>query len=409
MYVDEVTSDATSFGVLSQLRSPDVRARRNKMMPTSTGLTDGFDAPTEAPTDWNTTGIEGVEGRDYSISITGYGPFIRDMERRMEDEDSIHEPPIERPFRPADARKERPASVVRGSEVAHSKARSLRSYASKDNLPQPARPNGGALAQRPIPEEGAGNKVAAWRERVAQSQDSSVSVSIHRRMKSTDVPPRQPPSPREARPSSEGKKSKGTSKGSSGDYERTEYIISYQQSSRKAVAQQAQSVTASEMGLLSPRARRMSAAQNLPEDSVASARRPAKGYPHTEYSLQLHTPPHSSGSSSHIKTCLSLRPPASPTQGATYVPLQDTGVSRTAVAPPSPPGSSVDLVLASCEPPLAHIGPVLNELGVVKMEHLRAVARLSPSTRDRELRDPALRRGVTAMEWAILLDKILAL
>ena len=117
---------------------------------------------------------------------------------------------------------------------------------------------------------------------------------------------------------------------------------------------------------------------------------------------QLHTPPHRSGSSSKLD--VPPRAPISPTHGGTYLPLQDTGgVSRVTAASP------VELILASCEPPLAHIGAVLAELGVVKMEHLRAVARLSPATRDRELRDPALRRGVTAMEWAILLDKILAL
>jgi len=373
-------------------------------MPTSTGLTDGFDAPTEAQTDWNTTGIEGVEGRDYTISIAGYGPFIQDMERRMEDEDSIHVPPIERPVRRSDSSQEGPASAVRGPDVGRTKARSLRSYTSKDILPKPGRHNAGGLAQRPILEEGAGSKVAAWRERVVQSEDSSVSVSIHRRMKSTDIPLRQLPADKDMRGSSGDSRSKGTSKGSSGDYERTEYIISYQQPSRKAVAQQAQSVTASEIGLLSPRARRMSAAQNIAEDSVASPRRSvAKAYQHTEYSMsQLHTPPHSSNSSS--KSNMVQRPPVSPTQGGTYLPLQDTGgVSRVTATSP------VDLILSSCEPPLGHIGPVLSELGIIKMEHLRAVARLSPSTRDRELREPVLKRGVTVMEWAILLDKILTL
>ncbi|EKM52009.1 uncharacterized protein PHACADRAFT_262458 [Phanerochaete carnosa HHB-10118-sp] len=370
-------------------------------MPTSTGLTDGFDAPTEAPTDWNTTGIEGVEGRDYTISITGYGPFIRDIERRMEEEDSIHEPPIERPVRRSNSR-ESPTNVVRGPEVGRTNSRSLRSYTSKDVLPKPGRSNAAGLAQRPIMEQGPDNKIAAWRQRVAQ--DSSISVSTHRKMNSTDTLPRQPSPSKGARHSSDGGKSKGTSKGSSGDYERTEFIISYQQPSRKAVAQQAQSVTASEIGLLSPRARRMSAAQNLAESSVASPRRSvAKAYQHTEYSMtQLHTPPRSSDSSSKSNSV--QRPPVSPTQGGTYLPLQDTGgVSRITATSP------VDLILSSCEPSLVHIGPVLSELGVVKMEHLRAVARLSPSTRDRELRDPALKRGVTVMEWAILLDKILTL
>lgn len=63
-------------------------------------------------------------------------------------------------------------------------------------------------------------------------------------------------------------------------------------------------------------------------------------------------------------------------------------------------------VLTSCEPPLLHISPVLAALGIATEGHLRAVARLSEETRDREVRDEALRRGVTVMEWAILLDKL---
>ena len=40
------------------------------------------------------------------------------------------------------------------------------------------------------------------------------------------------------------------------------------------------------------------------------------------------------------------------------------------------------------------------------MEHLRAVSRLSEETRDKEVKEQALRRGVTVMEWAILVDKL---
>ena len=95
-----------------------------------------------------------------------------------------------------------------------------------------------------------------------------------------------------------------------------------------------------------------------------------------------------------------------------YPPPHDTG-GTLARAPPVPTpatvSSPVDLILASCEPSLVHIGPALSGLGIYKMEHLRAVARLTEETRNRELREPALRKGVTVMEWAILLDKILTL
>lgn len=40
------------------------------------------------------------------------------------------------------------------------------------------------------------------------------------------------------------------------------------------------------------------------------------------------------------------------------------------------------------------------------MEHLKAVTRLSEEMRDREVREEALRMGVTVVEWAILLDKV---
>jgi hypothetical protein len=66
-------------------------------------------------------------------------------------------------------------------------------------------------------------------------------------------------------------------------------------------------------------------------------------------------------------------------------------------------------VLSSCEPPLLHISPALSNLGISTEGHLRAVARLTEETRDRVVREEALKQGVTVMEWAILLDKLQAL
>jgi len=68
--------------------------------------------------------------------------------------------------------------------------------------------------------------------------------------------------------------------------------------------------------------------------------------------------------------------------------------------------TAVELILSSCDPSLIHIAPILAELGIHRMEHLRAIARLSEETRDREIKEQALKRGVTVMEWAILLDKL---
>ncbi|KAL1746541.1 hypothetical protein HDZ31DRAFT_81126 [Schizophyllum fasciatum] len=70
------------------------------------------------------------------------------------------------------------------------------------------------------------------------------------------------------------------------------------------------------------------------------------------------------------------------------------------------PQGAFDSVLDSCEPSLLHIAPVLESLGMTSEEHLRAVARLSEDTRDKEIREEALRMGVTIVEWAILIDKL---
>lgn len=65
-----------------------------------------------------------------------------------------------------------------------------------------------------------------------------------------------------------------------------------------------------------------------------------------------------------------------------------------------------EAILASCEPSLVHIAPLLRRLGIWRVGHLKAIARLSPPTRDREVKEDAFRQGITVMEWAILVDKI---
>ncbi|KAF9527506.1 hypothetical protein CPB83DRAFT_855895 [Crepidotus variabilis] len=69
--------------------------------------------------------------------------------------------------------------------------------------------------------------------------------------------------------------------------------------------------------------------------------------------------------------------------------------------------TAFESVLESCEPSLLHIAPLLRSLGIRRVEHLRAIERLTPATRDRELKENALRLGITVMEWAILVDKLL--
>ncbi|KAG1818659.1 uncharacterized protein BJ212DRAFT_1479652 [Suillus subaureus] len=94
----------------------------------------------------------------------------------------------------------------------------------------------------------------------------------------------------------------------------------------------------------------------------------------------------------------STSPPRShPSRGWPSAPVM--GVRSTST-------SSVEMVLASCEPTLLHIAPVLASLGIRREEHLRAFARLREETRDREMKEEVLKKGVTVLEWAILMDKL---
>ncbi|KAF9004603.1 hypothetical protein BDQ17DRAFT_1354340 [Cyathus striatus] len=94
--------------------------------------------------------------------------------------------------------------------------------------------------------------------------------------------------------------------------------------------------------------------------------------------------------------------------------------STPARSSPSPPRSTIssikelpvvrfDQILDSCEPSLLHISPILANMGIASEGHLRAMKRLSEETRDKELKEEALRLGMTVMEWAILLDKVQAM
>ena len=71
--------------------------------------------------------------------------------------------------------------------------------------------------------------------------------------------------------------------------------------------------------------------------------------------------------------------------------------------------SDFEKFLDSCNPSLVHVSDILKTLGICKLEHLKAVARLSPEMRDREVKHVALRLGMTVMEWAILVDKVFQL
>ncbi|KAF8125168.1 hypothetical protein EV363DRAFT_1351808 [Boletus edulis] len=92
-------------------------------------------------------------------------------------------------------------------------------------------------------------------------------------------------------------------------------------------------------------------------------------------------------------------------------PLQNLKTKHSASSPApgrsrSSSTSSIEGVLASCDPSLVHIAPVLSNLGIRRQEHLRALSRLREETRDREMKEEMLKQGVTLLEWAILVDKL---
>ncbi|KAG6819581.1 hypothetical protein H0H93_010507 [Arthromyces matolae] len=110
------------------------------------------------------------------------------------------------------------------------------------------------------------------------------------------------------------------------------------------------------------------------------------------------------------------QPPRSSTPNRTYVrrpgpsfhPTQSGSTISTIKSELESPESTVALeqILSSCNPSLIHLAPRLAKLGIINEGHLRAIARLSDDTRNRELRDAALRQGITIMDWAILMDRL---
>jgi len=95
------------------------------------------------------------------------------------------------------------------------------------------------------------------------------------------------------------------------------------------------------------------------------------------------------------------RAPKNPTE---YSPSLSDGASTKVAS-----GHEIETVLASCRPSLLHLLPILEQLGVRRSEHMTALAQMREQTRDREVKEEALRKGVTVVEWAILIDKLQSL
>ncbi|KAF7969362.1 hypothetical protein HWV62_27484 [Athelia sp. TMB] len=92
----------------------------------------------------------------------------------------------------------------------------------------------------------------------------------------------------------------------------------------------------------------------------------------------------------HSQTSTSLHAYPLLTRPASFAPAEPTSLSG---------------FLSSFQPSLLHVAPVLGSLGIRDEEHLRAVAALSEETRNREVREIALQKGMTVLEWAMLLDR----
>ncbi|KAK1216182.1 hypothetical protein PQX77_021196 [Marasmius sp. AFHP31] len=103
---------------------------------------------------------------------------------------------------------------------------------------------------------------------------------------------------------------------------------------------------------------------------------------------------------------ISLFPTRSNGSTISSIPAISLGTPRPSTSTQPSSIQPLEEVLGSCHPPLSHLGPILFDLGIRTEDHLRAVGKMSEATRDRELKEVALKRGVTVFEWAMLLDKL---
>jgi len=305
--------------------------------------------------------------------------------------------------------------------------RSMVGYASVDTRKVHGKKASMELVEHRIMEDGPQRTVSLWRERVARSTGGSIvdddarsdaNSHAHRRMPVDSRGTRRMPNDQLRRPRDINNRSQEISKMGSvgtGAYERTEYMVAYHKP-RKSGDGHRPMYPPSDRGPMSPL---VNNAPQSPKTSNVGSLSPTlrrtngrPSYDRNGYGITYpNTPPYSQGSSPSRSSPTAHRTPpvqrpSSPLQARTYVPLDmadDSSVTKAGSA------SSVELVLASCDPSLAHIAPVMEDLGIHKLEHLRAVNRLSEETRNREIKDQVLRRGVTVMEWAILLDKVQSL
>ncbi|OCH91608.1 hypothetical protein OBBRIDRAFT_886830 [Obba rivulosa] len=419
------------------------RAARNPPAPpTSIPLDDAFDAvTTEVPTEWTA----GDGHRDYEESVTGYQNFVREMERKLSREHEYFETAYPSPVPPPrvstsaqkvkEKAREKENARVRGSVVEGSiHRRASVGHAASPEIVRRVSGRKGLieLVEHKVMEDNSERTISLWRERVAQSsaespfaddQRSVANSHAHRRMSSYDSRDRRGPSDKtrkgEVVARSNVRKDATVCKPNKHSYERSEYMVTYRQPVQGNSYSQAmyahseigQSTPRSPTAIFSPPRQKVA----LPTPQSPSIRRTSgrSTFERTEYMVTYpNTPPKSTSSPGSSPNAVPQKIagaphelPMSPSGRRQHFPMP-TGASNSTRATST---SSVELILSSCEPSLLHIAPALMELGIYRTEHLRAVARLSEETRNREVKEQALKKGVTVMEWAILLDRLLAL
>jgi len=390
--------------------------RRGPRSTTSVAVDDQFDAhTTEVPTEWNLR-----RGRDYEESISGYHNYVAEMESMLGGQVDLEIENMRSSTASVTMRKIRCLSP---QLVKSPVGRNVGTYASVDTRKVHGRKASMELVEHRVMEDGPQRTVSLWRERVARSTGGSVADDdarsdanshAHRRVAMDSRGAKRSSNDQSRRTNTNGRTQDLSRMGSvgTGGYERTEYMVAYHKPRRSGDPPKIV-YPPSDRDPMSPR---MNNAPLSPKGSHVGSVSPTlrrttgrPSYDRTEYGITYpNTPPYSQGSSPSGSPTAHrpMQHPMSPLHARTYIPLDmadDSSVTKAASA------SSVELVLASCDPPLVHIAPVMEDLGIHKLEHLRAVNRLSEETRNREIKDQALRRGVTVMEWAILIDKVQSL
>jgi hypothetical protein len=169
--INRLSIESNSYGHPRPLRRRDhqVLPTNRDTITKSVALTDGFDAPTtEAPTIWDATGIEGVEGRDYDISIVGHQNYINEMEMMLSGQENVSAPPPE-PYYP-----EREAGITLSTRGSDGAGRARRFSTSRQRVMDNSREvytqtRNVELVEDRILEDRPDRTISLWREQVAEN------------------------------------------------------------------------------------------------------------------------------------------------------------------------------------------------------------------------------------------------